>query len=58
MTSAALIAALLAVVAGGAALMALGIGAGVAMVGVGALGVMFAGLGTAPTPPAVLEPDA
>jgi hypothetical protein len=45
---------LLAVLAGGAALMATGVGAGVAMVGVGVLGVMFAGLGTAETP----APDA
>ncbi len=41
---------LVAVVAAGAALMASGVGAGVAMVGLGVLGVMFAGLGTAETP--------
>jgi hypothetical protein len=59
MPSAALIGSLLTVVAVGVALMALGVGTGVAMVGLGTLGVMFAGLGTAPTPsPAVLEPDA
>ena len=58
MTSAALIGLLLGVVALGVALMAVGVGVGVAMVGLGTLGVMFAGLGTAPTPPAVLERDA
>jgi hypothetical protein len=41
---------LVAVVAAGAALMASGVGAGVAMVGLGVLGVMFAGLGTAEAP--------
>ncbi len=50
--TATLMAALLAVVLAGAALMATGVGAGVAMVGLGVLGVMFAGLGTAETPEA------
>ena len=57
---AALIAALLALVGLGAVLMVLGVGAGVAVLGVGVLGLMFAGLGAAPTPraPALVEPDA
>ncbi len=55
--AAALIAVLLvALVAAGAALMASGVGAGVAMVGLGVLGVMFAGLGTAEAP-APVAPD-
>ncbi len=48
--TATLIGALLVVVTAGAVLMASGVGAGVAMVGLGVLGVMFAGIGTAPDP--------
>ena len=55
--TAALIGALLGVVTLGAVLMVVGVGAGVAMVGLGVLALMFVGLGTAPTPSAVFDPE-